>query len=63
MPHRREALALGQRGADALRGAVGSDERRVVLLEEYEDKLTGRRQARLRVPYLGYESLTGNGSG
>jgi len=31
------------------------------LLEEYEDKLTGRRQARLRVPYLGYESLSGNG--
>lgn len=33
------------------------------LLEEYEDKLTGRRQARLRVPYLGYESLNGNGHG
>jgi len=30
------------------------------LLEEYEDKLTGRRQTRLRVPYLGYESLNGN---
>jgi len=33
------------------------------LLEEYEDKLTGRRQTRLRVPYLGYESLNGNGHG
>ena len=33
------------------------------LLEEYEDKLTGRRQTRLRVPYLGYESLNGNGNG
>ena len=25
-------------------------------LEEHEDRLTGRRQKRLRVPYLGYES-------
>jgi hypothetical protein len=33
------------------------------LLEEYEDKLTGRRQTRLRVPYLGYESVAGNGHG
>lgn len=32
------------------------------LLEEYEDKLTGRRQTRLRVPYLGYESVEGNGA-
>lgn len=31
------------------------------MLEEYEDKLTGRRQTRLRVPYLGYESVGGNG--
>jgi hypothetical protein len=31
------------------------------LIEEYEDKLTGRRQTRLRVPYLGYESVDGNG--
>jgi hypothetical protein len=31
------------------------------LIEEYEDKLTGRRQTRLRVPYLGYESVGGNG--
>ena len=33
------------------------------LLEEYEDKLTGRRQIRLRVPYLGYESVNENGHG
>src|SRR5262245_5527584 len=31
------------------------------LLEEYEDKLNRRRQTRLRVPYLGYESAGGNG--
>jgi hypothetical protein len=32
-------------------------------LEEYEDRLTGRRQRRLRVPYLGYENANGNGHG
>jgi hypothetical protein len=30
-------------------------------LEEYEDRLTGKRQRRLRVPYSGYESANGNG--
>jgi hypothetical protein len=30
-------------------------------LEEYEDRLTGKRQRRLRVPYSGYASLNGNG--
>ena len=28
-------------------------------LEEYEDRLTGKRQRRLRVPYSGYESTNG----
>ena len=40
---------------------VGLQARAQCVLEEYEDKLTGRRQTRLRVPYLGYESLAGNG--
>ena len=40
---------------------VGLQARAQCVLEEYEDKLTGRRQARLRVPYSGYESLGGNG--
>jgi hypothetical protein len=31
------------------------------LIEEYEDRLTGKRQRRLRVPYSGYESASGNG--
>jgi hypothetical protein len=31
------------------------------LIEEFEDKLTGKRQRRLRVPYSGYESANGNG--
>jgi hypothetical protein len=31
------------------------------LVEEYEDRLTGKRHRRLRVPYLGYESLDGEG--
>lgn len=29
-------------------------------LEEYEERLTGRRQKRLRVPYMGYESANGH---
>jgi hypothetical protein len=33
------------------------------MLEEYEDRLSGRRQRRLRVPYLGYEAANGNGHG
>jgi hypothetical protein len=32
-------------------------------IEEYEDRLTGKRQRRLRVPYSGYESAGGNGRG
>lgn len=28
-------------------------------LEEYEDRLTGKRQRRLRVPYSGYEGVNG----
>lgn len=32
-----------------------------LLIEEYEDRLTGKRQRRLRVPYSGYESANGNG--
>jgi hypothetical protein len=32
-------------------------------LEEYEDRLTGKRQRRLRVPYSGYEATNGNGHG
>lgn len=31
------------------------------MIEEYEDRLTGKRQRRLRVPYSGYESANGNG--
>lgn len=31
------------------------------LIEEFEDRLTGKRQRRLRVPYSGYESANGNG--
>jgi hypothetical protein len=30
-------------------------------IEEYEDRLTGRRHRRLRVPYTGYESTNGDG--
>ncbi|NOT31196.1 MAG: hypothetical protein HOP15_12170 [Planctomycetes bacterium] len=33
------------------------------MIEEYEDRLTGKRQRRLRVPYSGYESANGNGNG
>ena len=33
------------------------------LIEEYEDRLTGKRQRRLRVPYSGYESANSNGRG
>ena len=40
---------------------VGLRARVQCLLEEYEDKLTGKRQTRLRVPFMGYESLEGNG--
>jgi hypothetical protein len=32
-------------------------------LEEYEDRLTGKRQRRLRVPYTGYERVNGHGNG
>lgn len=32
-------------------------------LEEHEDRLTGKRSKRLRVPYLGYEAANGNGHG
>ena len=32
-------------------------------IEEYEDRLTGKRQRRMRVPYSGYESVNGNGHG
>lgn len=31
------------------------------LIEEHEDRLTGKRQRRLRVPYTGYEGTNGNG--
>lgn len=33
------------------------------LIEEHEDRLTGKRQKRLRVPYLGYEPADANGDG
>jgi len=34
--------------------------RALCLLEEHEDRLTGRRQKRLRVPYTGYEAENGH---
>lgn len=40
---------------------MGLQARAQFLIEEYEDRLTGRRQRRLRVPYSGYESASGNG--
>ena len=36
---------------------LGLKLRAQLLIEEREDPLTGRRVARLRVPYLGYEAL------
>jgi len=30
-------------------------------IEEFEDRLTGKRSRRLRVPYSGYEPVQGNG--
>jgi hypothetical protein len=41
------------------RDLLGLQARTQLMLEDYEDKLTGRRQSRLRVPYLGYERVDG----
>ena len=42
---------------------VGLHARAQCMVEDYEDRLTGRRLTRLRVPYMGYEQTNGNGNG
>ncbi|HEX6885234.1 MAG TPA: DUF669 domain-containing protein [Planctomycetota bacterium] len=43
------------------RDLLGLRARAQLQLEEFEDRLTGKRQRRLRVPYTGYEPAGGNG--
>jgi len=55
------ALGIDVRGEVEveIKDLVGLRARVVVQPEEREDPITGRRQVRMRVPYLGYEPLVG----